>query len=256
MPHPEKLQIVFFHIPKTGGTTFKEVLMKNNPNSTYHHLTGHKEKVPHQIVLDKLKSHDLVFGHFRFIPELANHPLYLLTFLRNPEDRVISNFLHYKRENRIAEEPVMTQFERFLSNGEMERNGSLNFQTQYMLGDVKNSEFNANQNMYFNQALEHLKALNFVGITEHFRDSTFLLCKIFGWNKWYYMPQNVSNNSQLVMKLKSNFKNRIAELNELDQELYNKGLELYESQKQIHKIPFTKKYKSITLGYIKQLVRR
>ncbi len=104
MDSSERLQIVFFHIPKTGGTTFKELLMKNNPGGSYHHLKEGGEKADTSVVLDKLEKHNLVFGHFRFNPELTGDSRFLLTFLRNPEDRVISNFLHYRREGKFLQE--------------------------------------------------------------------------------------------------------------------------------------------------------
>ncbi len=101
MCNPNKLQIVFFDIPKTGGTTFKEILMKNNPNGSYHHLIESGEKAESNLILNKLKVHDLVFGHFRFVPELVGESRFLLTFLRNPADRVVSNFLHFQRDGKL-----------------------------------------------------------------------------------------------------------------------------------------------------------
>ncbi len=137
----------------------------------------------------------------------------------------------------------------------MERNGSLNLQTQYMVGNVKSRDFNSNTDKYFKQACENLDKLSFVGITEQFQDSAFLLCQTFGWKKWYYMPQNVSKNKKQIHLLKTNFSSRIAQLNQLDQELYDRGLEIFNNQKRKTKIPLLKKYEAISLGFLKHILK-
>ncbi len=124
-----------------------------------------------------------------------------------------------------------------------------------MVGNVRARDFYSDTDKYFKQALENLNDLSFVGITEQFQQSAFILCQTFGWQKWYYMPQNVNKSRDEIKIIKSNFKQQIAGLNELDQELYNRGLELFNKQSANAKIPVAKKYKAITLGYLKQFLK-
>ena len=89
-------RLVFLHVPRTGGTTL------------HHHLAAHF--APHEICperfsrLDKYSPDQLekwrfFSGHFnadeiRRIPG----PLFIVTILRNPIERLLSNYYFWKRQ--------------------------------------------------------------------------------------------------------------------------------------------------------------
>jgi hypothetical protein len=89
-------RLVFLHVPRTGGTTL------------HHHLAAHF--VPHEICPerfsrldqyspDQLEKWRFFSGHFnadeiRRIPG----PLFIVTILRNPIERLLSNYYFWKRQ--------------------------------------------------------------------------------------------------------------------------------------------------------------
>ena len=93
-------RLVFLHVPRTGGTTL------------HHHLAAHfapHEICPerfsrlHQYGPDQLEKWRFFSGHFnadeiRRIPG----PLFVITILRNPIERLLSNYYFWKRHRSEA----------------------------------------------------------------------------------------------------------------------------------------------------------
>jgi hypothetical protein len=92
---PSKLRLVFLHVPKTGGTTL------------HHHFSTHftpEETCPERFSgLDRYSVNELeqwryFSGHFntdeiKRIPK----PVFVVTVLRNPIERLLSNYYFWKR---------------------------------------------------------------------------------------------------------------------------------------------------------------
>jgi hypothetical protein len=93
--HTSELALVFLHLPKTGGTTL------------HHHFSTHftpEETCPERhsnlksYNVDELRQWRFFSGHFnadeiRQIPR----PLFVVTVLRDPIDRLLSNYYFWKR---------------------------------------------------------------------------------------------------------------------------------------------------------------
>ncbi len=93
--HASELALVFLHLPKTGGTTL------------HHHFSAHftpEETCPERFSnlksysVDELRQWRFFSGHFnadeiRRIPR----PLFIVTVLRDPIDRLLSNYYFWKR---------------------------------------------------------------------------------------------------------------------------------------------------------------
>ena len=71
-------KVIFLHVPKTGGCSVESLLVKNNYNPKYRHLTLGQMKVPEK--------------------ELDEYTIF--TIIRNPWDRVLSNFFYSVGEGR------------------------------------------------------------------------------------------------------------------------------------------------------------
>jgi len=96
-PHPEAggRRLVFLHLPKTGGTTL------------HHHFATHfapEEVCPERFsALDRFTTEELAqwryfSGHYNFDQlRLIPGPLFIVTVLREPVERVLSTYYFWKR---------------------------------------------------------------------------------------------------------------------------------------------------------------
>jgi hypothetical protein len=120
------------HIPKTGGISFKKVLQDHFPNYyLYPKHIGDKEQ-DYNINLNNIQYNDiLITGHWDF--ELFNRinknnfNFYILTFLRNPQDRLISHYNYL----RIHNDPNTSKWYNLINKN------NLNCKEFYNLNEVK-----------------------------------------------------------------------------------------------------------------------
>ena len=94
---------LFMHLPKTAGTSMRNLLERNYDKDQL--LYVYQE--PPGVSLDTIKEYDknrldkvrVVYGHFPFgIHKLVDgYPTQYITMLRDPVQRVISTYYHYKR---------------------------------------------------------------------------------------------------------------------------------------------------------------
>ena len=107
-------QIFFLHIPKTAGTSLMDILqMQVKPEEFYSFPDGVENLQPEKLhVAQKAR---IIRGHrmYDFQKYFTRRP-YVITMLRNPYDRVISNFAHLTRMNpeRLLHLARMTNPER------------------------------------------------------------------------------------------------------------------------------------------------
>src|SRR5262245_20811677 len=107
-------QIFFLHIPKTAGTSLIDILqMQVNPGEFYSFPDGAENLQPDKVVT--VQTARIVRGHrmYDFQKYFTRRP-YVITLLRSPYDRVISNYGHLTRINpeRLLKIARMTHPER------------------------------------------------------------------------------------------------------------------------------------------------
>lgn len=103
--------MIFLHLPKTAGTTFREVLLRH-PTLSVHLVRGGHPEIVEAIrerpvyVKTLVRRHDVVMGHLIFdrrpFEALAGR-IFFVSLLRDPIARAIS---HYKHVRRTAEHPL------------------------------------------------------------------------------------------------------------------------------------------------------
>jgi hypothetical protein len=214
-----KLVKIHLHMPKTAGTTLKVLAKKNyQPEqiiNLYEPFRNHEE------VMNRLKRLELdetqwINCHLSFgIHEYLSRPAAYVTILRDPVERIISDYyfiLNNPNHGMHKEVKKMSLFE-FQS-----QQIHTNKQTKVIVGvplektvDLEDIE-QAKKNMedYF----------CFVGITELFLESAFLMKQHLNWHKVKVIHRNVSKNRSNVSEISPTVIDQIKENNKIDIALY------------------------------------
>lgn len=232
---------VFIHLPKTAGTTLLNVLSTQVYFNKFKLLQPTKDTHPKEFLdnveaqLEKvIQSNDgteVVGGHFGFAahPDLSD-PSNYFTILRNPVDRVISEyyFMKYKGmyyEKLINEEEL--DIIRYLNHPETVYLNNL--QTRLISGVTYNSGDLVDEGIY-QRALNNLKQFAAVGITEKTDDTLALFYHNLRWRRLPYQLR-VNVNDQRPDDIVSNEEiEAIKEREKYDIALYEEALLIFENQ--------------------------
>ncbi|MGI1797754.1 sulfotransferase family 2 domain-containing protein [Priestia sp. TRN 1309] len=216
----EKL-FVFIHIPKTGGTTLREII--NNQYGT-ERFWGHDntEADYQQMIITSNKNSQLkcLTGHLPYgIHQLIQRPCTYLVMLRNPIERVISLYYYWKR---VAYKPVENlSFEEFVQLPAFQfevSNGQTSFLSGNRLPDLQ-------------KAKENLKnQIAVPGIMEMFNESLFFIKNECNWNINDYEILNRGINRPTQIPFSKGILEVLKNKNELDIELYKFGKGLLETK--------------------------
>jgi hypothetical protein len=220
------MSLIFLHIPKTGGKTFKGVLFKQN-------YRGRILEKPWNIssedwiklVKKTNKKYKAIIGHMPF----GIHNVYkfkgfeYITILRNPIDRVISNYYHFMRN-------PSSKFKNksFIDALDMSVDFN-NLQTRMLSGDIsiyncitgKFEQIIYDENL-LNKAKENLKKIKIVGFLDQYRTFLNKVEKHFKWKHFdSYNYNNIGKNKKPKQNIPKNVIEKIKHLNQMDIELYN-----------------------------------
>lgn len=213
--------IIFLHIPKTAGTSFRFILENNFPLSHCHanHASIHppinyaQRKIFSQADLDfakkvfpKLRS---ISGHNLIAPTTlsASNPFFM-TFLREPVARVLSQYQERNRRNLLQGRPA-PDFEEALRNDTELKN----LHVKLMAGEEN-----------LDKAKQFLEKCSFVGLTEKFDLSLRVLERIYpGKLDLNYQKRRVQKDNSIKKSLETDARlmEMAREYNRLDVELYS-----------------------------------
>lgn len=237
--------LIFLHIPKTAGSTFHFLLNTRYKESETHNVFGSRYSEPEIKAfidqdVDEKKHLRLLKGHMPYglhsylpQPESAKY----ISVLRDPVERVISQYYYIKKnvKNPLHEAVHVKKMsiEDFVSSGISI--GMNNGHCRFLNGDLDQYPFNSDDRELLESAKRHIDE-NFLwlGVTERFDESVYLLYKLIGWDKPpYYIKENVSKVRKSREQFTAEQVDIIKEFNQFDIELYdlaNKKLdELIES---------------------------
>jgi len=248
----------FLHIPKTAGTTLIATL-----DSYFDHDSIFPNKVWNEVLINKSKKRKtwkLVRGHFGYnIKPISPRKPIFLTVLRDPIKRTISQIEHIRRDPRgnnwVKKNFLSTNktFDQILQNDEKNL-VFRNTQTRYLGLDCDVIKFTRSQSLKtkddfrFDQnlplfeneipgekllenAMKRLEKFEFVGISEKFEESMFLLYYTFGWmpiNKSWKL--NVSPAKTSKKDLSQKTIDILNDMNTLDTSLYVHGKKIFEKR--------------------------
>jgi hypothetical protein len=178
-------QLCFLHIGKTAGTSLQHALFEAMAGKRIFH-----ESLPNfdRASAGDIASNDLVVGHFGFqhVAKMRRDR-FLFTFLRDPVDRVLSNY-HFLRTgspisdySRVAIEASkkMSLKEFLLCEDPRVRMVTENFQAKALAHDVRYDHQGAIRDLA-REASDHLGMFDFVGIVEYFDESVKALSQQIG----------------------------------------------------------------------------
>lgn len=219
-----KEKYVFDHVPKTGGTSLREVFARLfGKDGVTPVLTGTVADA-----VAKYGDSPMIIGHFWHTPRGLAPDRAFLTFLRQPEDWLLSHYWFSRNQDGTSDEQAVfyaksMSFEEYVSSTEPDvLVFTRNFQTRHF---VRLKSLQHVTEMEEQQALSYAKeaidAYEFVGICEEFQDSVDLMCHRFGWPFVQDIPnRNTTPRREKLENLDPSLRKKLRQLNSLDMELY------------------------------------
>jgi len=230
----EQPVLIFVHLPKCGGTTLNRLLEWEYGLFDVFVVDGRFYRWSYNklIKTDMAKFSQMrVFrGHMPFgIHRLLDRPVTYMTVVRDPIDRLISEY--YYRKGRWQHQYEDHQMKRQTLEEYITKNPQQNLQTKLLAGQVKNYDFLAERcdATTLEVAKENLERyFSLVGLTERFEQSLALAKLAYGWEIRRYTNFRVNPGRPSKDKLSDAIKSLIAEHNHLDVELYKYSTNLFE----------------------------
>ena len=226
----EGKQLVFLHIPKTGGMSLRGLFVKNY--RTAKHFNTHLENLTTEgwnqclariksMSPDEVAQYRIFKGHMQFgLHRILPSPVKYITFLRDPVQRAVS---HYKMlcHKRIPSDHLIDLSR---SDWNLTKYPELcysldNGQTRALAGVDLDLPFGACSEKHLQMALENLdRHFKFVGLMEQFNLSLLLLGRVCDWKWHFYVPDNIATRNSI--QLSPAVVEAIRSLNCFDFELY------------------------------------
>jgi hypothetical protein len=209
--------LIFSHIPKTGGLTMRKIIDQHfAPHQIYKYPAHHEARTLSLVPPSKISHIRCVYGHCRFgVHRHFDRPFQYITMLRDPLKRIISSyyFIRSSPSNKLHEKVKKMSLEEYVFSRDSRINLPLhNHQTRFISGkndpDIK-------------LAMENIrKHYVFIGITEMYPESVFMLNRLMGWKHKPYSKENITKNKPKKIPLSDRAIKHIKEQNALDYQIY------------------------------------
>lgn len=251
--------VVFLHIPKTAGSSFTKIIKGLYPSDQIYHQMESNALIEH--LKSKQNQEKLYIGHYYYdVLQHFDHKPTVLTFLREPRNRMLSHYYFYKAQSEksvallpwwdqhIVELTRQHSFAEFISLDLPEIDKAFfNLQTRHIANstDFEPPQTESERANLLALALGHLKDMEFVGVVERFEESLSLFRHQFGLQAEIQpLAVNVNkarpdDNSEVrVFDQNPVAKKRV----ELDMKLYEEGMKrLTEELNQLPPTPVKEK---------------
>ncbi len=219
-----KKQFLFVHIPKTAGTSFALILAKRFKGLRKLQFYSPKARKKYPLLSPEEKNtYDLSYGH---IPFMGNQGLErgieYFTFLRNPRERLLSQYKHIKGDgNHIIKKQINVDeysLKDFLKTG-IVRNFD-NLMTRYLCGNLTKNYLEINKEDLELAIKNFDENFNIFGLTEKFDESLVLLSDYMNWPPLLYVRENKSSYKIKAEELDEETENLIKDCNQFDDILF------------------------------------
>jgi hypothetical protein len=234
-----KSKLIFLHIPKSGGSTFHTVLGKRYNSYETHNVLGSRagdSEISEFINMkqDQKSKITLLKGHMPFgLHKHLSDRFEYITFLRNPVERVISQYFYIKKNKNNPKHKEVhmggMNIQEFVTSGIV--TGMNNGHCRFLTGDIDRLKYSDTSNLLEDTLTNIEKYFLLVGITERFDESILVLSHLLGWEKLpFYIKKNVSKNRQAVRDFSQEDISKIEIFNRLDQDLHIKANKILDYQ--------------------------
>jgi hypothetical protein len=248
--------LIFFHIPKTGGTTLETIIQRAVPAEkvflvNYHGparsslLVRSNEQIAgylRQMSPDRRHAIAFVIGHFPMdIDTLFDRPARYFTIIREPVERCISNFFHLKKDaNTPASESHLPIYKRIknMSLEEYLDSGigldSDNHQVRMLAGcpeldapwseDGRPITFPAVEPRHLAMAKRNIEERFLIaGTLEQFAELTWYLKCVYGWpvHRCFFDRRRENSSRPRIDQVSAQTRQRLQKSNQFDTELYH-----------------------------------
>lgn len=216
-----QLKLISIHIPKTAGTSFRNTLKAVYGEDHVIRLDIKDSKL---VVLDNVIfgastlpiSVNVIHGHFSFSNLIATFPIDpstpLITWLRDPVERVISNY--YYLQQQLSKEETIEQDDKIFKGVNILSNGNLS------LLEYARLEKSRNRMSRFLDGCE-LSDFTFIGIQEFYSEDLKELSILLNWPQVQEFHHNTTENRHNVDAL---VRAEIEALNLIDVDIYQNAL--------------------------------
>jgi len=233
----EKLR--FLHIPKTAGSTFKRILLRQYKGAGHFVFKGNNpldiERF-NALSASERKAIKLFTGHAPIVTGIREaDEVPIITILRDPVKRVMSFCQHVsegKSPHLLKYHPPETfNLDEFLESGNSELS---NLQSRMLINYERDGQGllieNLTEQQIVGKSLDNLcSKITCYGLQEYFDQSLVLFARRLAWKTPYYESVNRPNTKQLL-KFEERHIDRIKELNTVDIEFYTKAKQRFLSK--------------------------
>lgn len=223
--------IVFLHLSKTGGTTLWDILnLEYSSSKIYPQLKKSEYANFISSVNSSYKFYDVISGHIPFgIHKYLEREVTYFTFLRDPVERIISDYFYVLREKEHHHNELIIKNKMSLAEY-VEMSDKGNGQVAALAGCLSNKNLDKTT---LHKAKENLNnKMFFVGLTEEFDASILILKNLLGWLiEPYYIKKNVTKFRPQKPDFNKETIKLIKEKNQLDIDLYEYAKQIFKGYK-------------------------
>jgi len=223
-------KIIFFHIPKTGGTTL-HTLLTNEENGL-----NFCSKFRHNDILRQdpnvFTKYDFFSGHFRYstlAEKIDLSKFTLITMLRHPVDRIISMYRFGKShsESFIEDNPIYSKKpECYWFHGMCYRSAKLLTFKDFLkqdfefLQDFMVKQLSISSKHSLDSAVEGVDRMDYVGVLDYIGGFYAEMCEELGFKKLKKIPKILDTNERPENN-ESLDKNKIISIPRIDGETFD-----------------------------------
>lgn len=226
--------VVFTHIPKTSGTSFRKSLVEPNvPAGLIYPYPGAR-----RFLVERRRPRAFIWGHVPYGVHVAlRREVRYVTFLRDPIDRAVS-FYHFVKDSDPREyvHPARADAEAYSLTDFFRLRRYQNWQARFVAGlsyhyiypRVGSDAFDAELGR---RAIAHLRDDYVFGLQERFEDSLALLERRLGWSRRMEVDRHKQTATRPRLEsLDPDTVAALAAANHLDCELYRFAQANFEGQ--------------------------
>lgn len=226
--------VYFIHIRKTAGTSMRSVLRHNySKEQTCPELSQADLMTKHagEDIGKYLDQFRLVSGHYYTLPKYFITKREVVTILREPIARTISEINQIRNDSRdlLHAQAIALRVEDMFTDERFDK-ALKNSQTRFLVMNANAGYAGLSDGERVAVAKKYLDRIAFVGLTEQFDLSVKMMCTLFGWSMPMRTPQ--LNRKITAAGIKDDeslpYRDLIEQHNTLDVEVYEYAKQLFE----------------------------